>query len=278
MAPALSIFLTLRVVLCLLQNTPTATADFYVSPHGSDAAAGTFEAPFATIGKAKQAVRQLKETKSGDILVLLRGGRYEFSATVVFGLEDSGSKTRSITYAAYPDERPILSAGKIVSNWKRPQQAILGLPKIASGKVMVADLTLSSRALFDHQGALPCARSKPFISADGSSRTEVRIPEQHFRSWRDPQNLDVVVRPHHAWIVNVLPVSKLNSKKRSLKVTVPATYAMSQLHFLKDTPNCTIENAIEELDEPGEWVLDRQQGKLYLWPRNESKVYTPQLP
>ena len=34
---------------------------------------------------------------------------------------------------------------------------------------------------------------------------------------------------------------------------------------------------LEELDEPGEWVLNTKEGKLYLWPRNESPVMAPQL-
>jgi hypothetical protein len=34
---------------------------------------------------------------------------------------------------------------------------------------------------------------------------------------------------------------------------------------------------LEELDEPGEWVLNTQEGKLYLWPRGTSPVVAPTL-
>jgi hypothetical protein len=46
---------------------------------------------------------------------------------------------------------------------------------------------------------------------------------------------------------------------------------------LKTTESCWVENVLEELDEPGEWVLNSKQGKVYLWPRDESPVVAPQL-
>ena len=52
---------------------------------------------------------------------------------------------------------------------------------------------------------------------------------------------------------------------------------MNELHFLKTTDSCWVENALDELDEPGEWVLNSKQGKVYLWPRNKSPVLAPQL-
>ena len=55
------------------------------------------------------------------------------------------------------------------------------------------------------------------------------------------------------------------------------TYVMNVLHFLKKTKSCWVENTLEELDEPGEWALNTKQGKLYLWPRNESPVVAPKL-
>ena len=276
MTHVLSIVLTLFSLLLAPQDPP-AKADFYISPDGKDTSAGTFDAPFKTLKRAKEAVRGLKEKTEDDILVLLRGGRYEFVETEVFGLDDSGSKTRSITYAAYPNEQPVLSGGTLVANWNQPTDEIPGLPTAAQGKVRVANVTESFHTLFDDQGIIPRASSKSFITLKGSSRDEVRIPEQQFKNWTNPTELEVVVRPHHAWIVNILPVGKLNAKKRSLTTTVESTYTMTPLHFLPDTPNCSIENAIEELDEPGEWVLNRQQKKLYYWPRNESDVYLPRL-
>ena len=75
------------------------TADFYVSPKGSDEWSGTLaepddggaNGPFATLARARDAVRELKKSKSTDIVVLVREGTYRLEETVVFGLEDSGA-------------------------------------------------------------------------------------------------------------------------------------------------------------------------------------------
>lgn len=261
------------------------TADFYVSPQGSDEWSGTLanrndpgdDGPFATLQRARDAVRALKETKSSSLLVQVRDGTYTLSQTVVFGLEDSGAGNATITYEAYPDERPVFSAGSEIQGWKQLSDTSLQLAEKAIGKVQVADVSGQFHALFDAEGLLPRARSQGFIPIEGGSRNEVHVPAGRLRNWSKTEGLEIVVRPHHAWIVNILPLESVDERKQIARTTIDATYAMNPLHFLRETESCWIENAIEELDEPGEWVLDSQTGKLYLWPRNDSPVFAPGL-
>ena len=91
------------------------------------------------------------------------------------------------------------------------------------------------------------------------------------------EDVEIVVRPHHAWIMNILPLKSVDEQSQLAYTSIDATYAMNPLHFLKTTESCWVENALEELDEPGEWVLNSQEGKVYLWPRNESPVVAPEL-
>lgn len=114
------------------------------------------DGPFATIEKAQKAVRKLKaevfkpkkdpvETrwigsphelgKGKDIVVLIRDGYYSLKKPLVFYPEDGGERVETnlptgafeyhklrdyyVTYAAYPDEKPTISAGKQISNWKQ---------------------------------------------------------------------------------------------------------------------------------------------------------------
>ena len=53
---------------------------------------------------------------------------------------------------------------------------------------------------------------------------------------------------------------------------------MKHLHFLPNTKSVWVENAIDELDEPGEWVFNSQEGKLYLWPRIEGPPTNIRIP
>jgi len=261
------------------------TADFYVSPDGSDTWSGTLaepngqrtDGPFATLRQARDAVRESGKNRSGDIVVLIRGGIYRLNKTVVFRIQDSPPGGSTITYAAYPGETPVFSSGRAITDWKRLTDAPPELPKEAVGKVQVADVTGRFHALFDADGMLPRARSKGFIPLDGGSRNKLHFPAGRLKNWPNVNDVEIVVRPHHAWIVNILPLESVDQQKQIAHTSIDATYAMNHLHFLKDTASCWVENTLDELDEPGEWALNTKQGKLYLWPRNDSPILAPAL-
>lgn len=277
--PALA---TLTITIC---SAAEPTADFYVSPQGSDDWSGTLsepnpkksDGPFATLERARDAVRALKKPQSKNILILIRGGTYRLNKPVVFGLQDSGQKETTITYAAWPGEKPVFTSGQEISNWKKVTTSLPGLPQVAVGKVWVAKVSNRFLSLYDGKGLLPRARSKGFIPLAGGSRNRLHFPMGKLKNWPNVQDVEIVVRPHHAWIVNILPLASVDEQKQIAHTSIDATYAMNKLHFLKTTKSCWVENVLDELDEPGEWVLNTKEGKLYLWPRNKSTVLAPQL-
>ena len=271
------LFLVVAVLMMFSMPACYAAENYkiYVSPQGNDANNGTIEKPFQTIERAKMEVRKIKGDKS--VTVFLRGGTYTLSKTVVFGMEDSGKEGASITYAAYPGETPIISSGKEIKGWKKVTGTLSGLPKEAEGKIMVADVSSKFRTLYDEEGMLPRAKSAGFIPLDGGGRDRLHFPKGKLKNWSNIEDVEILVRPHHAWIMNILPLKSVDEKAQIATTSIDATYAMNVLHFLKDTESCWVENALEELNEPGEWVLNTKEGKLYLWPRNESTVVAPQL-
>ena len=90
----------------------------YVSPEGNDSWSGeSIDKPFATIQKARDAIREMRR-KNGltePVTVYIRGGLYELDETIVFTLEDSGTKACPITYTAYKDEEPVISGGRSIT-------------------------------------------------------------------------------------------------------------------------------------------------------------------
>lgn len=260
-------------------------ADFYVSPDGSDSWTGTLpkpdaqrtDGPFATLARARNAVRKLKQSKTGNIVVLVREGTYPLTETLVFGLADSGTGHSTITYAAYPGETPVFTSGVEIKHWAQVTGTLPGLPEKAKGKVQVANVATRFLTLYDAEGMLPRARSTGFIPLKGGSRTQLHFPKGKLKNWPNLKDVEIVVRPHHAWICNVLPLKSVDETKQIATTSIAATYAMNRLHFLKTTPSCWVENVLEELDEPGEWVLNSEEGKVYLWPRNQSAVVSPGL-
>jgi hypothetical protein len=99
------------VALALAAPSAASAATYYVAPTGSDTAAGTQAAPFASWARAQTAAAP------GDT-VYFRGGRYRYtdatstctSATATVNavlLTKSGTQQNPINYFAYPNETPI---------------------------------------------------------------------------------------------------------------------------------------------------------------------------
>ena len=253
-------------------------ADFYLSPNGSDAWSGTLanpnaegtDGPFTTLERARDAVRILKKSKKSDILVLLRGGTYQLDRTVVFGLMDSGEGDSTVTYAAHQGETPVFSSGREIKGWKKVLGKLPGLPQEAQGNVWEASVPGRFLTLYDAEGILPRARSERFVPRSGGSKTELRFPKGRLRNWPNVEDVEILVRPTRAWMMNVLPLVSVDEGAGIARTAIPATYGMSKY-------GCWVENVLEELDQVGEWVLNTEEGKVYLWPRGKSPVVAPQL-
>src|SRR4029077_9839461 len=101
-------------------NPTNGAATFYIATNGKDSNPGTASAPFATLAKARDAVRKkVASGLTGNVLVLMRGGTYQQTETITFGPEDSGTDKFSINYAASPGEKVLLTGGRKLTGWKK---------------------------------------------------------------------------------------------------------------------------------------------------------------
>ncbi len=89
-------------------------ADFYVAVDGSDHNDGSFAHPFATIERARDAVRAMDKTGKNGITVAIKAGEYRVTS-ITFTAEDSGTEACPITYCAYGDGEVIFNAGVSLS-------------------------------------------------------------------------------------------------------------------------------------------------------------------
>jgi hypothetical protein len=96
------------------------TADFYVSPTGSDKNPGTLQRPFASFNQAREsadALLQKDKGRTAPIVVMFRAGTYYLSSTLNFTATDSGTSTLGIVYENYPDETPVFTGGVRLTGW-----------------------------------------------------------------------------------------------------------------------------------------------------------------
>src|SRR5262249_23785101 len=188
----------------LLVADPPVQADFVVATTGSDENPGTLAKPFATLARARDAVRKLNAgtPPNRTVTVLVRGGTYVLKETLVFGPEDSGTAQRRIVYAAYPEETPVLSSGRAIAGWK-PGEGKRWVAKLPVGKdgpwrftQLFVDGKRQTRArLPDTEDWRHWWRA----AAGPDSRTTFRFPEKTLKDWPSVLDVEVNLIPQYYW-------------------------------------------------------------------------------
>ena len=290
-------------------------ADFYISTNGNDDWTGTLaepnkngtDGPFATIGRAKHAVRLLKDkvykTKATaidkrfrgsphkygtgkDILVLLREGIYTLDSIVNFSHEDGGERIETdlptgafeyhklkdhfVTYASYPQETAIISGGERIINWKKSQ----------NGKYVVRINDYKVEELFanGHRQVLARTPNRGFFITDGqpADPSFFRYFKGDLKHWKgfESNYIKMIVR----W-------SSINTK--ILKIDTVLRYAYLENPsdgMLNVPPKYFIENVEELIDTSGEWYYNNETKLLSYLPAegidnpNNATLMIPKLP
>ncbi|MGA3244480.1 MAG: right-handed parallel beta-helix repeat-containing protein [Bacteroidota bacterium] len=118
----------LCALFCLQAFTQAQPRVFYVAPTGDDSWSGTMAAsnrnltdgPFATLARARDAIRELKQREglpAGGVKVQVRGGVYYFPRALSLSVEDSGTKDAPILWEAYAGEDVVLTGGKDIGGF-----------------------------------------------------------------------------------------------------------------------------------------------------------------
>src|SRR3954470_12306270 len=108
MSPSLFRRATLAAVTVLLSPALARAAEYYVSPTGSDSAAGSLAAPFATLSKGNSAAA------AGDT-IWVRGGTYYITTQLVLSKSGTSDTNRTKVWA-YAGETPVLDASRYVTS------------------------------------------------------------------------------------------------------------------------------------------------------------------
>jgi hypothetical protein len=120
-----------------------AQTSFFVSPSGKDANLGTKEKPFATLTKAKDALRKLGDKKAGST-IYIKGGTYNFTEPFALTEKDGGTSEKPVTYSAFGEEKVVFTGGiSIPSDKFKAIKDDATLKRIApelQGKIVELDL------------------------------------------------------------------------------------------------------------------------------------------
>ena len=252
-------------LFCLMMFACDSTAgggraNFYVSQQGDDANAGTLSRPFATLGRAIDAVRQLKKGgQKQDIAVLIRGGTYYVPGGVRLGPGDSGTKQYKITYAAYPGEVPVFVGGVRLAGWRKHK-----------GDVYVTELPEGIRGtqLFENGRRMALARSPNtgYFKLDKGAEVDGRMAFVYREPDVDPTGWDVSegrvnIWPYHDWFNHNYNIRRIDRQRRLIVLETRAGR-------LREGNRYYIKNVLAVLDRPGECQISLKKKKIYAWPRS----------
>ncbi|NCO33074.1 MAG: hypothetical protein AUJ92_11710 [Armatimonadetes bacterium CG2_30_59_28] len=278
--------------------------ELYVATTGNDQWSGKLpdpnaegtDGPLASVAGARDRIRRLSKyaspeaeraAYSGPITVSIRGGRYTVTEPIEFGPEDS----LPVTYTAYPGETPILDGGTRIAGWKT--ETINGkacwvadLPEVASGRWSFRELFVNGerrkRPRLPKEG-LFVMEDVPGLSLPAGWHARQQnafiAEEGNFGNWDNLGDVEVVAL--HWWIEERLPVESYNPETRLVKLS-RSSYSPLADDRQKHYARYYIENVSEALTEPGEWYLDRSEGKLHYFPfpgetPDNTEVFAPRL-
>ncbi|MEO8752606.1 MAG: right-handed parallel beta-helix repeat-containing protein [Casimicrobiaceae bacterium] len=242
---------------------PLCRAEYWVSPKGSDAAAGDRARPLRTLERAREAVRNDFRRTRCDIVVNLRGGDYRLAQPLVLDWRDSGQNGHDVVYRAAPGERPVLSGAIPVQGWAL-HDAKLGIYRAFVGAQRTRHLFVNgTRAV----------RARTEANPDHFERTDTGFrfvkPGATMPVWNNAAEIEAVTITQ--WKMMRCPVQSIAGsdvalrdpcwKNANMFQAPPGQQPLWNFRLLS-----RFENAYEFLDAPGEWYLDAATGWLYYMP------------
>ncbi len=270
---------------------PTATAtlvpvqyEIHVAVNGNDANPGTADKPFATIEHARDVIRVTSLRMQQPIVVYIHGGTYQVSQPIEFTAADSGQNGFDIIYRAAENESPVFSGGININGWEH-------LPDSPLWKTVLPDVKIF-RQLYVNGVRAQRAASREKITGIGwaagnySSSDGILISSEKMRDFSRPQDLEL----HWVcgWRDIRLPVQGIdkNADQQTIWMRQPwYAYALSMgqndsayHHVIPAYDNAFyLENALELLDEPGEWYFNPDTHELFYMPRDGEDMNTASI-
>ena len=276
----------------------------FVSTVGDDSGDGSEEEPLRTLEKAIDVANEMREDSDKLIEILLREGTYSVTNTIK--IINSQKDDSLLKISAYKDEKVTINAGVDIPlsamniadsdftnaiidkpnagsvlqyNLKDAQIEDFGEISlrghlISDEKEAQAELSLNGEVqkLAGWPNGEYTGLIKPIDSNEYGKRTKsgiangcsFKVNYDRPSQWSKPEQawLSGTIGPNYEF--DYYPVSRFDSKEKRVYLSRGA------LEKYYTEPYYRFENVPEELDEPGEYYIDRQSGMLYFYPPEDA--------
>jgi hypothetical protein len=274
---------------------------FHVAPWGDDSSPGTVGLPFATLGRAQEAVRASTPGMRKHIVVNLHEGAHVLAEPLVLSgaAGDSGENGFQVIYQAYGWRTPeqaevVVSGGRRIGRWQQDDE---------SRNVWRAEVgDLGTRQLY--VGGRRARRARLELGPFGGLPGDVTQTDDGYmtdsiepQSWENPQDIELVYRGHGGFAEPRCGIAEISGDERSTTIAMdqPGYRWFRQNHrghwgdgprgfgkAIEFTPPPPLwaENSKSFLTEPGTFYLDRSRPGahvLFYIPRRDEDLATAEV-
>lgn len=257
----------------------------YVSENGSDSGDGSKNAPFKTIGRAKDEVSKARENMTGDIVVEIESGYYELSETEVFTKEHGGNEKYNVIYkGSNPENKPLISGGKKITGWEKYDEH-LWRAKAPEGMKYIRNLYVNGISCTRARSKYTYLCEEIYVDETKPKILEVQYGTRHIEYERKdgaivsgknfPKNLTNIEDIELVWSLIwtrqrylVKSMEELPDGRILFKMDPESFNVYHDVAGIRPNKGYDfyIENAFELLDEPGEFYYNRKEGYIYYFP------------
>lgn len=259
----------------------------HVSPKGDDAADGTAAHPVRTLAAAQARARTL----GAGTTVWIGAGTYRLRETLALSAADAG-----ITWRAAKGGKAVISGAFSVRGLRRPSEGEIParIPAEARAHVWCADLKAAGYAglepfqpygfrvknpqfrvteVYRDGRPLACARhpNGGYLRVQklvDRNRCVLATDDPILRRLAGEPSLQALGYWWNTWADQTYPVVALDSERGTFTMAPETEIGRVPGYFDGSCKFCFI-NALAALDEPGEWYLDRESGRLWVLPPDD---------
>jgi len=280
--PYLALILLLALQGTAMAQPPARSLQIHVAQTGRDSDAGTAARPFASLERAKAAVRQARASDTLlQVEVVVHGGVYHLARTLEFDPADSGAKAAPVVWRAAEGVKVVISGGRAIKGawrtepggiwsiavpqargWRRDMQRPEAYTPEPAGPWNFRELYVNGRravrARYPNVG-----ESRPFLFATGGGMSHIMLPPHAARSaWADAADAQINIVPRWRFFNQWNDVARVDTATGRIDI------GPRERHGEIDKGAWFwVEGVRSELDAPGEWHLDHEEGRLYYKPR-----------
>lgn len=271
--------------------------DVYVAKTGSDDAPGTKDKPLATIAKAVDLMRG-----AGPGTIWIGEGQYELQQGIVLDAKHGGTAEKPLMIRGAAPGKTILSGARAVRNFQpiSAAEAKRLISKEAQKHVLVADLRSQGfppletmpptyrpgleEVIFGDQPmqsarwpndgfavfteTIDAGASKPvhWVRREVYRPGSFRFPEDRAKHWDFQRGVWLHGFWCYDWCDEVLKAKSYDPATKELRLGAKPIYGVGSPWAKADRRRFYALHVFEELDQPGEYYLDRVNNRLYFWP------------